>query len=65
MGYNPVKLENKQKTQFKIECPFRFCVPETGTECIAEKCALFMPIQRACSFNVSARKNSTWTPQKQ
>lgn len=50
MGYTP-KKENK----FRIECPFKFSVPELGIDCIQEHCALFMPIQRACAFNVLAR----------
>lgn len=40
---------------FRIECPYKFCTPELDTECIKDKCAFWMPIQRACAINVQAR----------
>ena len=51
MGFTP-QLQNKF---IKIQCPLKFNTPENGTECITEKCAFWMPIQKACAINVIAR----------
>ncbi|GEM_PF-4545655 len=47
--------EIPKRNMFVVECPLKFCVPENGMECIGENCGWWMPIQRACAVNVSAR----------
>lgn len=50
MGYEP-KYEPKNK----IKCPLKFSYPEIEQECICDKCAWWMIVQRACAVNVNAR----------
>ena len=52
-GYEPKKPQNK----LHIKCPFRFFMESQGftSECINLECALWLPIQRACSLQVIAR----------
>lgn len=54
MGYEPKRVI---KNKLKIQCPFRFSLEQTEfkSECITDKCALWLPIQRACSLQVIAR----------
>jgi len=56
MSYEPKK---SIKNKLRIRCPFRF-VLETNSSieesyCITDECALWLPIQRACSLQVIAR----------
>ena len=54
----PFAYEPKYNKRFiKIQCPFRFFMESQGFSavCIKEKCALWLPIQRACSLQVIAR----------
>lgn len=46
-----------QKKEIILQCPFKFCVPENGIDCVKDKCALWLPKQRACGFQVLARDN--------
>ena len=52
-SYEPKKPQNK----LHIRCPFRFFMESQGfsSECINLECALWLPIQRACSLQVIAR----------
>ena len=54
-GFEPKKPQNK----LKIRCPFRFVLETNSTieesYCINFECALWLPIQRACSLQVIAR----------
>ena len=45
------------KKFIKIQCPFRFFMETQGFNsiCIREKCALWLPIQKACSLQVIGR----------
>ena len=56
MGYEPKKPE---KNKLRIRCPFRFVLETNSTieesYCITNECALWLPIQRACSLQVIAR----------
>ena len=55
-GFEPKKPQNKNKFVM-IHCPFRFFMESQGfsSECIGFECALWLPIQRACSLQVIAR----------
>lgn len=59
MGYEPKKPE---KNKLKILCPFKLANPDLTNnpdrECETCKCALWLPIQRACSLQVIARGNA-------
>jgi hypothetical protein len=48
-------VKNRVNNWIIIQCPMKFSVPENGVECIQEKCAWFMPVQKACAINVLAR----------
>jgi len=49
--------EKNNKNKLHIKCPFRFFMESEGfdSDCIVGKCALWMPIQKACSLQVIAR----------
>lgn len=53
-GYEP-KIH--KKNFIEIKCPFRFFLESQGFKatCIKDNCALWLPIQRACSLQVIAR----------
>lgn len=57
MGYNPQYENNNNRNKLKIKCPMKFAYPEMEQLCITDKCAWWMPIQRACAINVNARNN--------
>jgi hypothetical protein len=48
-------VESLNHNKLRIECPLKYSVPENGIECVQEKCAWFMMIQKACAINVQAR----------
>lgn len=50
MAYEP-----KNDKKIRIKCPLKFAYPEIEQDCIGDKCAWFMPIQKACAINVNAR----------
>lgn len=50
MGYEP-----KRPEKFRIKCPLKLSYPEIEQECIGDKCAWWMVIQKACAINVNAR----------
>ena len=50
-----VTKHTKNKGSFEIQCPLKYSAPENGIECVQEKCAWWMPIQKACAINVNAR----------
>lgn len=54
--YEP-KQVSKNKNRLKIKCPFRFFMEQSGfnSYCITGECALWLPIQKACSLQVIAR----------
>jgi len=54
--YEPKK---QPRNDLGIQCPFKFNLESAGfkADCIQEKCALWMHMQRACAFNVLARRN--------
>jgi len=52
MSYEPPVKEIKG---IILQCPFKFSVPENGLECVKNKCALWLYIQKACSLQVLAR----------
>lgn len=54
-------VERQNKNRLEIECPLKYSIPENGVECVQEKCAWFMIMQRACAVNVNAR-NKNYTP---
>ena len=61
MAYEPVVKPfgvNVEKG-IVLECPFKFFIsgfiPELNSACIKHKCALWLPIQRACAIQVLAR----------
>jgi hypothetical protein len=47
----------KRENELILKCPFKFnsAVTSGDSECIKDKCALWMIQQRACAINVSAR----------
>jgi len=54
----PFGFEPKyNKNLLKIQCPFRFFMEAQGfkADCITDKCALWLIIQKACSLQVFAR----------
>lgn len=52
-GYEPKRPQNR----LHIKCPFRFFMEIQGSnsDCIGIECALWLPIQKACSLQVVAR----------
>jgi len=56
MGFEPKK---PNINDLGIQCPFRFSFELSGfkADCIQKKCALWLPIQKACSLQVIARRN--------
>jgi len=58
LAEKPFAYEPKRNKNFiLIQCPFRFFMESQGFKatCIRANCALWLPIQKACSLQVIAR----------
>lgn len=56
MGFTPqIQKQNKNEKWIEIKCPLKFAYPEVEQTCIKEKCAWWLPIQKACCVQVLAR----------
>lgn len=49
------KYEPRKDKKIVLYCPFKFSCPENGIDCVQDKCALWLPIQKACAIQVLAR----------